>query len=90
MEQDCNYGLELLEGLQIPYDLSSFVRDTHKMYLNILLVRHEAAQVLHTTPHTPTDIPLSDTPLPLLPPSPLSVQLQGDVSPISIRSSDSG
>ncbi len=24
IEQDCNYGLELLEGLQISYDLSSF------------------------------------------------------------------
>ncbi len=78
IEQDRDYGVALLEGLQIPYDLSLFVRDTHKMYLNILLVRHEATQVLHTTPQTPIDIHLSTHSVISSPPlSPISVQFQG-------------
>ncbi len=91
IEQDRNYGLDLLEGLHIPYDLTSFVRDTHKMYLDILFVRHAATQVLHTIPHTPTDIPFTPHSVISSPPiSPHLVQFRGDVSPISFRSSGSG
>lgn len=55
IEQTYNYGFHLLDGLDVPYDLTVFVHDTHQMYLSILLLRFDANQVLHTTPHTPTD-----------------------------------
>ncbi len=85
IEQAYNYGFDLLHGLDISYHLNTFVHDTHHMYLTILLARFNANQVLHTTPHAPTDL--------LSPPhsivsSPSScAQLLGDVSPISILSS---
>ena len=91
IEHDRDYGLSLLEGLQIPYGHTSFAHHTHKMYLNILLLRHEATQVVQTTPQTPPDLQLSTHSIHSSPPlSPHFVQLQGDVSPISICSSDPG
>ena len=57
-ERGRNYGLSLLDGLQLPYDYDTFVKDTHHMYLQILLSRYEAAQVLRSTPTTPPDIHL--------------------------------
>ena len=85
IEQTYNYGFDLLDGLDFTYNLGVFVHDIHQMYLSILLVRFDANQVLHTTPHTPTDI--------LSPPHSIhsstdfNVQLPGDVSPISVLSS---
>ena len=85
IEQTYNYGFHLLDGLDVPYDLTVFFHDTHQMYLSILLLRFDANQVLHTTPHTPTDI--------LPPPHSIHssldsiVQLPADVSPISVLSS---
>ena len=32
-ERERNYGLSFLDGLQLPYDNDTFVRDTHHMYL---------------------------------------------------------
>ena len=92
-ERERNYALSLLDGLQLPYDPydnDTFVRDTHHMYLQILLSRYEASQVLRSTPTTPPDIHLPSSIHSSPPPSPHSVQLQGDVSPISIRSSEPG
>ncbi len=58
------------------------------MYLQIFLARHEATQVLTSTPLTPPDLHLPDT----ISSSPShyshAVQFQGDVSPISICSSE--
>ena len=89
-EQWRDYGLSLLDSLQLIYDHDSFIKDTHQMYLQILLCRYEATQVLQSTPITPPDIhlPLSIPSSPSL--SPQLVQLQGEVSPISIRSSEPG
>ncbi len=91
-EQGRNYGLQLLDSLQLTYDHSSFIRDTHQMYLQILLCRYEATQVLQSTPVTPPDILLPSSILssPSLSLSLHSVQLQGEVSPISVRSSEPG
>ena len=77
-----------MEGLQTPYDFHSFVHDTHKMYLNILLVRYEATQVLNAIPNTPTDIHAPTRTICFSPTS--LVQLQGEVSPISVSSVNTG
>ena len=61
VEQNKNYGFSLLDSLQITYDLSMFISDTHNMYLLILLTRHETSKVLRSTPQTP---PASSFPLP--------------------------
>ena len=89
-EQGRNYGLSLLESLQITFDQDSFVRDTHQMYFHILLCRYEATQVLQSTPVTPPDLQLTSSISSSPPLSPHFVQLQGDVSPISVRSSEPG
>ncbi len=90
LEQGRNYGLPLLDSLQLAYDYDSFVRDTHQMYLQILLCRYEATQVLQSTPVTPPDLHLPSTVLSSPSLSLYSVQLQGEVSPISVRSSEPG
>ena len=90
VEHDKDYGFHLLDGLQIAYNLSLFVADTHNMYLQILLTRHETSKVLRSTPQTPPDINIPlPSPSPHLSYSPI-VQIQDDVSPISISSSISG
>ena len=60
------------------------------MYLQILLCRYEATQVLRFTPIIPSDIHLPSSIHSSPPPSLHSVQLQGDVLPISVRSSEPG
>ena len=58
------------------------------MYLNILLARHAASQVLRSTPLTPRHHPPDPLSPQSVPSSPSScVQLPGDVSPISLFSS---
>ena len=47
VEQNRDYGFQLLEGLQVP------VTDTHNMYLKILLARDDSTKVLRSTPQTP-------------------------------------
>ena len=80
-----DYGTSLLLNLDITYDVQDLVRDTHRMFLRVLLARHTASQVLRSTPQTP--------PNPFTPPStPHTIQsspsscvpLPGDVSPISL------
>ena len=53
IEMDKNYGLQILEGLGTPYHYPTFVSDTHNMYLQILMARHDASKVLRSTPQTP-------------------------------------
>ena len=88
IEHNRNYGFQLLEGLHIPYNLPTFVTDTHNMYLHILIGRHDSTKVLRSTPQTPPLL-LSQSSLPL-PSSISSVQIPDDVSPISVQSSHSG
>ena len=88
IEQDFNYGISLLHDIGLPYTLSCLAHDTHHMFLQILLARHTATQVLRSTPATPPHLPHN----PLSPQTTLSspsscVQLPGDVSPISLMSS---
>ena len=66
-EQGRNYGLSRLESLQLTYDQDSFVRDTHQMYLHILLCRYEATQVLQSTPIISPDLQLPISPIPSSP-----------------------
>ena len=85
IELERNYGFQILEGLDIPYNLPTFVRDTHNMYLHILISRHDTTKVLRSTPQTPPLLSQAS-----LPPSSISpVQIPDDVSPISIQSSHS-
>ena len=88
VEQDRDYGFHLLDGLQIMYNLSLFVVDTHNMYLQSLLSRHELSKVLSSTPHTPPNLSLH--PSSPLYTAPSFVQIQDDASPISISSSEPG
>ena len=70
IEHHCDYGISLLNNLDITYDLQAFVRNTHQMFLKILLARHAASQVLRSAPQTPPNIltpPLHLTPFILLP-----------------------
>ncbi len=60
LERERNYGFLLLNDGP-PYEYSTFIRESHKMYLQILLTRHEATQVLTSTSVTPPDIHLPDT-----------------------------
>ena len=85
IESDKTYGLHILEDIDTPYNFTSFVSDTHNMYLQILIARHGAAKVLHSTPQTP---PIPHTSHPSSSRSP--VHLLDDVSPISVQSSRSG
>ena len=85
IENTLNYGLDLVENLQSPYESNTFVYETHHMYLHILLARFQAYQVLSSTPCAPPNLP--SPPLSILS-SPLSyVQTPGEVSPISVISS---
>ncbi len=85
IELNKNYGLQILEGLGISYDFTTFVHDTHNMYLHILLARHDAAKVLRSTPQTPPLLTQTS-----FPPSISPIQIPDDVSPISVQSSRSG
>ena len=69
------YGFHLLPALDIQYDLDSFTRDLHTMYLDILIQRYQASQVSRQVPVTPIQqrflvvfpFPLpTRTPIPLL------------------------
>ena len=91
IEFEKDYGLQLLEGLRIPYNMSTFTRDTHQMYLHILMARHESTKVLRSTPQTPPL--LSQVSFPSSSFVPLSssvVQIPDEFSPISVQSSRSG
>ena len=85
IEENKTYGIHILESIDTPYTFTSFVSDTHNMYLNILMARHDASKVLHSTPQTPpiprSSYPSSSQPL---------IHLSDDVSPISVQSSHSG
>ena len=84
-EMDKNYGLQIFEGLGTPYYHQAFVLDTHNMYLQLLMTRHDASKVLRSTPQTPPIL------LSSLPPSPpIFISHPDDVSPVSIQSSHSG
>lgn len=50
---DFSYGFPLLSSLNIQYDHASFVHDIHHMYLEILIQRYQASQVLQQVPATP-------------------------------------
>lgn len=82
------HGIPFLESVGLSYSVISFVHDTHRMYLDILLARHTASQVLPSTPLTPPHDPHGPFTPQTIPSSPSScVQLPGDVSPISFFSS---
>ena len=85
VEIDKNYGLQTLEGLGTPYHHQNFVLDTHNMYLQLLMTRHDAAKVLRSIPQTPRILPVSP---PLS--SPIVISHPDDVSPVSVQSSHSG
>ena len=87
LEKERGYGFLLLDE-NIPYDYRTFIHDSHKMYLQILLTRHEATKVLTSTPLTPPELHLPDIISSSPSHSPYDVQIQGDVSPISICSSE--
>ena len=82
IEENKTYGIHMLDGIGTPYTSTSLISDTHNMYLNILMAKHDASKVLHSTPRTPP-VPLSSHP-----PQPIS--LSDDVSPVSVQSSQSG
>lgn len=85
IELYCDYGIPLLHNLDITYDIQSLVRDTHQMFLKILLARHVASQVLRSTPQTAPNISTPPSTPHTIQSSPSScVQLPGDVSPISL------
>ena len=50
---DYPYGFSLLSSLNISYDPTQLSNDLHKMYLAILIQRHQTSQVLNQTPLTP-------------------------------------
>ena len=52
-----DYGISLLSDLGITYDVQNLVHDTHHMFLNFILARHTASQVLRSTPLTPPNHP---------------------------------
>ena len=85
LERERNYGFFLLND-DTPYEYSTFIHETHNV--QILFARHEATQVFISTPLTPPDIHLPETISSSPSHSPSSVQFQGDVSPISICSSE--
>ena len=86
IEIDKNYGLHILEGLGTPYHYPTFVSDTHNMYLQILMARHDASKVLRSTPQTPPLLIHSSLPSS----SPMLISIPDDVSPVSVQSSHSG
>ena len=47
------YGCHLLPSLDIQYDSDSSTRDVHSLYLDILIQRYQASQVLWQVPVTP-------------------------------------
>ncbi len=57
-------------------------------FLRILIARYEATQVFTSTPLTPPNIHVPDTISSSSNHTPTNVQLRGDVSPISICSSE--
>ena len=59
IETDFPYGFTLLDSLGISYTPTNLAHDTHHMFLDILLARHLAAQVLRSTPITPPHHPHS-------------------------------
>ena len=81
VEQDFPYGFHLLDSIEIQYSLTNFTHDAQHMFLDILLARHLATQVLHSTPLTPPQSPVSPQTILSSPSS--CVQLPGDVSPFS-------
>ena len=85
VEIDKDYGLQTFAGLGTPYQHQTFVLDTHSMYLQLLVTRHDASKVLRSIPQTPP-IPLSSLP----PSSPILISHPDDVSPVSVQSSHSG
>lgn len=85
IEHHCDYGISLLNNLDVTYDLQIFVRNTHQMFLKILLARHAASQVLRSAPQTPPNILTPPSTPHTIHSSPTScVQLPEDVSPISL------
>ena len=83
IECHCDYGIPLLHNLNLAYTFSDFVNNTHHMFLEILLARHAASQVLRSTPQTPPHHPTSPSTPHTINSSPSSVvQLPEDVSPI--------
>ena len=56
IELYCDYGIPLLHNLDFTYEIPNLARDTHQMFLTILLARHTASQVLRSTPQTPPNI----------------------------------
>ena len=57
IEQGLQYGFPFLESVGLSYSVISFVHDMYRMYLDILLARHTASQVLRSTPLTPPHDP---------------------------------
>ena len=47
------YGFHLLLSLEIHYDITSFTRDVHHMYLHILIQHNQTSHVLRQVPTTP-------------------------------------
>ena len=86
IEIDKNYGLQIFEGLGTPYPYPTFVSDTHNMYLQILMARHDASKVLRSTPQTPPLLIHSSLPSS----SPMLISIPDEVSPVSVQSSHSG
>ena len=81
----CDYGISLLRNLDITYSLHDFIRNTHQMFLKILLARHAASQVLRSAPQTPPNILTPPSTPHTIHSSPTScVQLPEEVSPISL------
>ena len=88
IERGLQYGFPFLEHVGLFYSVTTLVHDVHHMYLNILLARHAASQVLRSTPLTPCHHPHSPLTPQSVPCSPSScVQLPRDVSPMSLFSS---
>ena len=89
IEENKTYGVHILDDTQSPYTTTSFVLDTHAMYLAILMARHEASKVLQSTPRTPPLLLSSHPSHPSSHPS-QPITLSDVVSPVSVQSSQSG
>ena len=86
IERERNYGFMLLDD--IPYDHRTFITQTHQMFLQILLARHQATQVFTSSPITPPNIHSPENISSSSSHAPTNVQIRRDVSPISICSSE--